>query len=117
MLGGIDTDDGKAFTTDFLDTWADHSIRFLQRLPARLGFVLHTAGSSDVVRHAGFSVIGESKGADLNFPPQQSKLTILLEEVFWGSKRHTWVCRILARANKHNASVATSVEEASVIQV
>lgn len=90
MLGGVDTDDGKVFTTNFLDTWTDHSIRFLQRLPAWLCFVLHTAGSSDVVRHVGFSVIGESKGADLNFPPQQSKLPILQKKYFGDLKRHTW---------------------------
>ena len=86
MLGGIDTDDGKVFTTYFLDARADDSVGLLQRLSDTwLGFVLLTAGSSDVV-HVGFSVIRESKGVDLNFPPQQSKLTILLEEVFWGSK-------------------------------
>ena len=62
MLGGIDADDGEVLTAYFLNTWTDHSIRFLQRLSDTwLGFVLLTAGSSDVV-HAGFSVIEESKG-------------------------------------------------------
>ena len=51
--------------------------------------VLHTAGSSDVV-HAGFSVIEESKGLDLNFPSQQSKLPTLQKKYFGDLKRHTW---------------------------
>jgi hypothetical protein len=55
----------------------------------RLGFALLTAGSSDVV-HVGFSVIGESKGVDLNFPPQQSKLPTLQKKDLRDLKRHTW---------------------------
>jgi hypothetical protein len=77
MLGGIDTDNGEVLTTYFLDTRADDSIGLLQRLSVTwLGSALLTAGSSDVV-HVGFSVIEESKGADLNFPSQQSKLPTL----------------------------------------
>jgi hypothetical protein len=52
---------------------------------------VHTAGSSDVV-HAGFSVIEESKGLDLNFLPQQSKLPTLQKKYFGDLKRHTWAC-------------------------
>jgi hypothetical protein len=59
-----------------LDDWQRRRDE-LRKVPAWHGFMLHTAGSSDVVRHVGFSVIGENKGADLNFPPQQSKLPIL----------------------------------------
>jgi hypothetical protein len=82
MLGGIDTDNGEVLTTYFLDTRADDSIGLLQRLSVTwLGFALLTAGSSDVV-HAGFSIIEESKGADLNFPSQQSKLPTLQKKYF-----------------------------------
>jgi hypothetical protein len=70
MLGGIDTDNGEVLTTHFLDARADDSVGLMQRLSDTwLGFVLLTAGSSDVV-HAGFSAIEESKGLDLNFPEQ-----------------------------------------------
>lgn len=92
MLGGIDADDGEVLTAYFLNTWTDHSIRFLQRLPAWFGFALHTASSSDVVRHVGFSVIEESKGLDLNFSPQESKLPTLQKKYFGDLKRHTRAC-------------------------
>jgi hypothetical protein len=82
MLGGIDTDNGEVLTTNFLDARADDSVGLLQRWSdTRLGFVLLTARSSDVV-HAGFSVIEESKGLDLNFPLQQSKLPTLQKKYF-----------------------------------
>ena len=56
MLGGIDTDNGKVLTTCFLNTRTYCSIWLLQRLPAGSAFLLHTTGSSNVVRHFGFSI-------------------------------------------------------------
>jgi hypothetical protein len=38
------------------------------------------------------ATIEESKGLDLNFPPQQSKLPILQKKYFGDLKRHTWAC-------------------------
>jgi hypothetical protein len=65
------------------------SVGLLQRLSETwLGFALLTAGSSDAV-HVGFSVIEESKGLELNFPPQQSKLPTLQKKYFGDLKRHT----------------------------
>jgi hypothetical protein len=85
MFCGIDTDNGEVLTTYSLDTRADYSTGFLQRLPSWLGCVLLTALSSDVVRHLGFSIIGESKGMNLKLPHSNPSCRIP-EEVFWGSK-------------------------------
>ena len=83
MLGRIDADDGKVLPTRLPDTGTDDSIRLLQRsFAAWLGPALFAASSSDVVRHFGFSVIGESKGVNLKLSPQQSKLPTLLRRRF-----------------------------------